>query len=174
MLNRLRSKQLGRRMGKYKIIFMQFLIVGLALSFAACSMFEGLGGTKPKVEAPPPKPAEAPPVAPKPEAPLAPSTAPAVSAPKQAQPPRTPPVPPTEPKKEEVKPTPPPAPAEVYVITLKNSNVRAEADPKSKIITTLKKGTKVEKIGQSGNWVNVKLPSGESGHIFHELVKEVE
>jgi hypothetical protein len=40
--------------------------------------------------------------------------------------------------------------------------------------TTLKKGTKVEKIGQSGNWVNVKLPSGESGHIFHELVKEVE
>lgn len=165
MLNRLRSKQLGKRMGKYKIIFMQFLIVCLALSFAACSMFEGLVGTKPKVEAPPPKPAEAP---------LTPSTAPAVSAPKQAQPPGTPTVPPTEPKKEEVKPTPPPAPTEVYVITLKNSNVRAEADPKSKIITTLKKGTKVEKIGQSGNWVNVKLPSGESGHIFHELVKEVE
>ncbi len=169
MLNRLRRKQLGKRMEKYKIIFMQFLIVGLALSFAACSMFEGLVGTKPKVEAPPPKPAEAPAVAPKPEAPLTPSTAP-----KQAQPPGTPPVPPPEPKKEEVKPTPPPAPAEVYVITLKNSNVRAEANPKSKIITTLKKGTKVEKIGQSGNWVNVKLPSGESGHIFHELVKEVE
>jgi uncharacterized protein YgiM (DUF1202 family) len=174
MLNRLRSKQLGKRMGKYKIIFMQFLIVCLALSFAACSMFEGLVGTKPKVEAPPPKPAEAPPVASKPEAPLTPSTAPAVSAPKQAPSPGTPTAPPTEPKKEEVKPAPPPAPTEVYVITLKNANVRKETNPKSKIITTLKKGTKVEKIGQSGNWVNVQLPSGESGHIFHELVKEVE
>jgi len=107
MLNRFRSKLLGQRIGKYKIIFMQLLIVGLALSFAACSMFEGLVGTKPKVEAPPPKPAEAPPVASKPEAPLTPSTAPAVSAPKQAKPPGTPPVPPTEPKKRRSKTNPP-------------------------------------------------------------------
>lgn len=182
MLKRLPSKQLGKWMGKYKIIFMQFLIVCLALNFAACSMFEGLMGKKPKVEAPPPKAAEASTVAPKPEAPPTPSTAPAVSAPKEARQPVTPPArqpvtlpaPPAELKKEEVKPIPPPAPPEIYVITLKNSNVRVKADPKSKIITTLKKGTKIEKIGQSGNWVNVKLPSGESGYILHELVKEVE
>ena len=74
----------------------------------------------------------------------------------------------------EVKPPPSPAPAEIYVITLKNSNVRQEPDLKGKVMTTLKKGTKVEKIGQTGNWVNVKLSSGETGYIFHELVKELE
>lgn len=161
--------QLRNLMENYKTLFVGTIILGLVVSTAGC----GLLGTKGKTEAPSAQPTAAPAPS-KPEVPPTSSTAPAVSAPKQAQPPGTSTAPPTEPKKEEVKPTPPPAPAEVYVITLKNSNVRAEADPKSKIITTLKKGTKVEKIGQSGNWVNVKLPSGESGHIFHELVKEVE
>ncbi|MDH4265552.1 MAG: SH3 domain-containing protein [Deltaproteobacteria bacterium] len=156
-------------MENHKNLFAGMIILGLLLSITGCGML----GTKAKTEAPPAQPTAPPPPS-KPEVPPTPSAAPAVSVPKEAQPPVTSAAPPVEPKKEEAKPSPPPAPTEIYVITLKNSNVRAEPDLKSKVITTLKKGTKVEKIGQSGNWANVKLPSGETGYIFHELVKELE
>jgi len=79
-------------------------------------------------------------------------------------------------------PTPPakPEPAIVanppiaYLVLIKTANVRTEADVKSKIITTIKKGEKVEKLGKSGNWFNVKLPTKETGWVFKELVKEAE
>lgn len=159
-----------------------FLIVILLFYFgiASCSIL-GIGGKQEepapvKEEVPPPPKPEA--LPPKPEVTPAPPPPPQVPPPvKEAQPPVAPapvpaPPPPPEPKKEEVKPTP--AAMAVYVITLKNANVRSEPDLKSRIIITLKKGTKVEKIGQTGEWVHVKLASGKTGWIFHELVKEVE
>jgi len=43
-----------------------------------------------------------------------------------------------------------------------------------KILAIAKKGQRLEKIGESGNWFNVKLASGETGWVFKDLVKEVE
>jgi hypothetical protein len=61
-----------------------------------------------------------------------------------------------------------------FVVLLKNSNVRAEPNTRSKIIVTLRKGEKLAKIGDSGTWVNVRLPSGETGWILKSLVKEAD
>ncbi len=167
----LRSKRIGEIRVNYKFILGLLVIAGLAISFAAC----GLLG--PKQEPPPPQPAPAPPTpklveppAPKPEPPPPPP------APKEEPPPPPPPVEKKEEPKPEVAPPPPPppAPTEVYVVTLKNTNVRQEPTTKSKVITTLKKGMKIEKMGQTGNWVNVKLPSGEMGWIFHDLLKDAD
>ncbi|MDI6753398.1 MAG: SH3 domain-containing protein [Thermodesulfobacteriota bacterium] len=169
MFNNLSIRQGRNLMGHYKIGLILTVVLGLALVITACGML----GPKAKTEAPPAQPTAAP-APPKLETPITPSPAPAVSAPQEAKPPATLTPPPAETKKEEAKPVLPPAPPEIFVITLKNANVRTEADPKGKIITTLKKGTKVEKIGQTSKWVNVKLPSGETGYIFHELVKEME
>ena len=79
-----------------------------------------------------------------------------------------PPQPTPPPAPEERKPEP--APAVVYLITIKNSNIRTEPTAKSQIITTIKKGTKLEKIGESPDWFKVRLPSGETGHIYRPLV----
>jgi len=160
----------------FSFIFWAFILI-FSFLITSCAML-GMGGkteeaAPAKEEAPPPPKAE--PLPPKPEVsptPPPPPVAPPPAPVKETQPPVPPPPPPPEPKKEEVKPAP--APAAVYVITLKNANVRTEPDLKSKIIATLKKGTKVEKIGQTGDWVHVKLSSGKTGWIFHELVKEVE
>lgn len=172
------GKILKEKKGKRNFVycFAAFVVI-FSLILASCAM---LGGGKTeeaapaKEEAAPPPKAE--PLPPKPEVsptPPPPAVAPPPPPPvKEAQPPVAPPPASPEPKKEEVKPAP--APTAVFVITLKNSNVRSEPDLKSKIITTLKKGTKIEKIGQTGDWVHVKLPSGKTGWIFHELVKEVE
>ena len=165
-------RQVRSWMQNYKIYFIAAMILGFMISLSGCEIL-GIGTKK---DAPPAQPTAgpAPPQTEAPAAPSAPAPAPApVSISKEKQPPVTPTPPPAEPKKE-VKSIPPPPPAEIYVITLKNSHVRKEADLKGKVITTLKKGTKVEKIGQTTNWVNVKLPSGETGYIFHELVKELE
>ena len=162
----------------FNFIIMAFFLI-FYLGLTSCAML-GMGekaeeSVPAKEETPPPPKAE--PLPPKPE--ISPTPPPPVAPPppppvKEAQPPVAPPPPSPEPKKEEVKPAPAPAPIAVYVITLKNANVRSEPDLKSKIITTLKKGTKVEKIGQTGDWVHVKLSSEKTGWIFHELVKEVE
>ena len=50
--------------------------------------------------------------------------------------------------------------------------MRSVANDKSKIITTLKKGVKVENLGNSGNWFKVKLSSGLTGWVFKDLVKK--
>ncbi|MGQ9695899.1 MAG: SH3 domain-containing protein [Thermodesulfobacteriota bacterium] len=173
-------KNLGvkRREKKFDYFLLAIIII-FPIILNSCAML-GIGekteeAAVPKEEAPPPPKAEPLPRLPEvsppppPPPPVAPPPPPPV---KEAQPPVAPPPPLPEPKKEEVKPAPPPT--AVYVITLKNANVRAEPDLKSKIIRTLKKGTKVEKIGQTSDWVHIKLPSGKSGWIFHELVKEVE
>lgn len=60
-------------------------------------------------------------------------------------------------------------PEPVYLLTIKNSNIRTKPTTKSQIITTLKKGTKIEKIGEAPDWFKVRLPSGEIGHIYKPL-----
>ncbi len=65
-------------------------------------------------------------------------------------------------------------PGEATLILLKNSNIRTEPTTRSKIIVTLRKGEKVVKIDQSGNWFNVRLPSGETGWVLKTLVKEAD
>jgi len=53
------------------------------------------------------------------------------------------------------------------------ANIRSEPNDKSKIISKLKKGDKVVKLSISGDWINVKLPSGLTGWVFKNLTKEV-
>jgi hypothetical protein len=65
-------------------------------------------------------------------------------------------------------------PGETRLILLKNSNIRAEPSTKSKVIITLRKGEKVVKIDESGDWFSVRLSSGETGWVSKRLVKEAE
>ena len=74
----------------------------------------------------------------------------------------------------ETKPLTPEKPKETHLILLKNSNIRTEPGMKGKVIMTLKKGEKVIKIDESGDWYDVGLPSGGTGWISRRLVKEVE
>ena len=73
----------------------------------------------------------------------------------------------------ETRPTTAGLPGKTHLILLKNSNIRTEPSTKSKVITTLRKGGIVVKVDESGNWFNVRLPSGEKGWISKGLVKEV-
>ena len=68
----------------------------------------------------------------------------------------------------------PPGSSPKILVVIKTSNLRAEADGKSKIIHILKKGEKVEYLGksESGDWYNCKLPSGLAGWVFKNLVQE--
>jgi len=77
--------------------------------------------------------------------------------------------PPTTPK---LKPTSSETSDVIYLITIKNSNIRAAPNTKSQILTTMKKGTKLEKIDESREWFKVKLPSGQIGHVYKPLVIE--
>jgi hypothetical protein len=92
----------------------------------------------------------------KPEAPPPPS----VLAPKEAQ---------------AAEPASQPVPSAQILVVTKTANVREKPDGKSKIISIVKKGEKIENIGKSktGNWINCKLPSGVTGWIFKDLVQAV-
>jgi hypothetical protein len=65
-------------------------------------------------------------------------------------------------------------PSPKILVVVKTSNMRAKADSKSKIIYILKKGEKIEYLGQSqpGDWINCKTISGLSGWVFKDLVQE--
>jgi uncharacterized protein YgiM (DUF1202 family) len=66
-------------------------------------------------------------------------------------------------------------PAVTYLITTKNGcNIRSEPKEKSKRITTLNRGEKLQKIGQLENWYNIILPSGKKGWIYKDLVKNAD
>ena len=84
-----------------------------------------------------------------------------------------------------VRPSPPPTAIKlkattseksdrIYLITLKNSNIRVAPNTKSQISTTIKKGTKLEKISESADWFKVKLPSGETGYVYKPLTEEIQ
>lgn len=59
------------------------------------------------------------------------------------------------------------------LVCIKALNVRAEANDKSKIIDKLKKGEKIEHLGNSGSWCKIKLSSGITGWVYKDLVQEV-
>ncbi|MFH1335087.1 MAG: SH3 domain-containing protein [Candidatus Zixiibacteriota bacterium] len=61
----------------------------------------------------------------------------------------------------------------LYLIILKNANLRTEPTTKSGVITIVKKGRQVKKIGEAGNWVHIQLSWGTMGWISKDLVQEV-
>ena len=67
--------------------------------------------------------------------------------------------------------SPPPQAAKSYVVT-KEASLRSAANAKSKILSTLKKGTKVEYLGKSGTCLNLKLSTGVTGWVSNSLVTE--
>ena len=58
------------------------------------------------------------------------------------------------------------------LVVIKTASIRSKPNTKSKILITLKKGTKVEYLSESGNWFNIKLSTGVTGWVFNNLVKE--
>ncbi|MHB8910841.1 MAG: SH3 domain-containing protein [Syntrophales bacterium] len=58
------------------------------------------------------------------------------------------------------------------LVVIKTASVRSEPTTKSKILATLKKGTKVESLGRSGSWFKIKLSTGATGWVFNSLVTE--
>jgi hypothetical protein len=52
-------------------------------------------------------------------------------------------------------------------------NVRAAASTDSKILATLPRGTKLEKVADASGWVKVRLSNGTEGFIIPRLVQEV-
>jgi tetratricopeptide (TPR) repeat protein len=92
---------------------------------------------------------------------------------KEAAPPPTPAA--KEPKEAQAteKPSAPGSSPKILVV-VKTSNLRAKAESKSKIIGILKKGEKIEYLGQSkpGDWINCKTASGLTGWVFKDLVQE--
>jgi len=57
-------------------------------------------------------------------------------------------------------------------VTVAPTNARIAPSTRSKVISVLPKGAKVEKIGESGNWTKVRLPSGEEAWIFSDFLQQ--
>ena len=53
----------------------------------------------------------------------------------------------------------------VPLVTVAPANVRMAPSTRSKVMTVLPPGERVEKIGESGNWTKIKLPSGEEAWV---------
>jgi hypothetical protein len=62
----------------------------------------------------------------------------------------------------------------IYLVTRKNANLREGPSTQSNIILTLKTGRKVEKIQESGNWVQVRIWETTTGWIFKDLLREIQ
>ena len=58
------------------------------------------------------------------------------------------------------------------LVVIKTASVRSEPSTKGKILSTLKKGTKVESLGRSGSWFKIRLSTGATGWVFNSLVTE--
>ncbi len=89
---------------------------------------------------------------------------------------QTPPLPakegtPVSPRPEQTAKAVMPQP-KIYLFTRKNANLRERPSTQSKIILTLKPGRKVEKIGESGNWLQVRIWETTTGWIFKDLLQE--
>jgi uncharacterized protein YgiM (DUF1202 family) len=56
-------------------------------------------------------------------------------------------------------------PAKSFFVTKEVTSMRAEPNLKSKVVLVLKKGRKVEKLDESGEFVRVKLSWGDSGWV---------
>ncbi len=68
--------------------------------------------------------------------------------------------------------SPPRSEHRIFLITKKTAGLLEEPSPRSKIILTLKEGSRVEKIGESGEWVKVKIWGKTIGWISKDLIQE--
>jgi uncharacterized protein YgiM (DUF1202 family) len=59
----------------------------------------------------------------------------------------------------------------VSLVTAGPTNVRMAPSTKSTVMTVLPKGERVERIGVSGNWTKIKLPSGEDAWVFSDFLQ---
>ncbi len=60
----------------------------------------------------------------------------------------------------------------IFLITKKDAQLRDRPSSQSKIILTFKPGRKVEKIGESGNWVKVRIWETTTGWVLKEFLVE--
>ena len=60
----------------------------------------------------------------------------------------------------------------VFLTTKRNANLRESPSDQSKVIMTLKPGRKVEKIGESGTYVHIRIWETTTGWIQKELLEE--
>jgi hypothetical protein len=100
-----------------------------------------------------------------------PQETPPGSSPKAQGPPPAREVTPIPPRPEQTRKAASPQP-KTFFVTQKNTNLREQPSSHSKIILTLKPGRKVEKIGESGNWVRVKIWETTTGWILKDLLQE--
>ena len=56
------------------------------------------------------------------------------------------------------------------LVVISTTKVKSEPKSKSKTISTLKPGAQVESLGQSGDWVNIKLSNGLTGWVSKKAV----
>lgn len=122
-----------------------------------------------KIEVKTDQPAPAPPPMPPPPPPpiqVAPSPAPAVSPiPPPPSPPQAPPPPAPAPPEIVKAPAAMPKRVQVMLVTQKTGLLMAEPSAHSAVLMVLKKGLEVEKLSESGSWVNVEVESGKTGWV---------
>jgi uncharacterized protein YgiM (DUF1202 family) len=53
------------------------------------------------------------------------------------------------------------------------TRMRAEPDAKSKVVLVLKKGRRVEKLAESGEFTRVRLPWGDTGWVLTRSLQPV-
>lgn len=58
-----------------------------------------------------------------------------------------------------------------YLTTIGTANVRVAPSVKSKVLAVLKKGERVEKVGESGAWTKIKLTTGEVAWVHSDFVQ---
>jgi len=80
-------------------------------------------------------------------------------------------VPPASRVKPESAATGMPEPANTNLETKAITKMRAEPSPASKVVLVLKKGRRVEKIGESGKFSKVKLSWGDTGWVLTRFLK---
>ena len=75
---------------------------------------------------------------------------------------------PTEQNAKAVRPQP-----EIFLLTKRKAQLRERPSTESKIILVFKRGRKVEKIGESGNWVRVRIWETTTGWVLKDFLEEV-
>jgi hypothetical protein len=67
--------------------------------------------------------------------------------------------------------TPSPGPVNIITVGWTFANIRSGAGDNYPVVTTVKQGDKLTVIGESGEWFNVRLESGQEGWISNRVVK---
>jgi hypothetical protein len=67
--------------------------------------------------------------------------------------------------------TPSPSATNILTVNWTFANIRSGAGDNYPVVTTVKQGDKLTVIGESGEWFNVRLESGQEGWISNRVVK---